>query len=112
MQSFTAGSLSSVPQGRIIGFDGAELKRSPMQNGWFLSVSGVAPEAGKVARLAPRLYQERPDYWGIEVVAIRLDAGGDDGPCSGKLSIPLEGITGLKGIAVIGANRVITLDVA
>ena len=55
-------------------------------------------------RLSPLIYIRQPEYWGIEVV------GSLPGFCLTALapytvSIPLAGITGTKGIEVIGANK-------
>jgi hypothetical protein len=106
----TSGSLSTAPAGRIIDFDEAELRRPPFQSDWYLWVRGRLPALGLDARLAPRLYQGRPDYWAIEVAAITATNPDNDNSTSiedyiFERSVPLAGITGTRGIMVIGANR-------
>jgi hypothetical protein len=106
-----------VPNGRIIDFETAELRRLPFQDGMYLWVRGALPGKGFEVRLAPRVYRDRPDYWGIEVAVIHApepanDAGGADNPLVFERSVPLTGITGVRGIAVIGANRIKRIEIA
>lgn len=109
-------SISSAPNGQIMAFDRAELRRGPFQEDLFLWVSGPAAPDGMDIILAPRIYDQRPDYWGIEVAAIRRPVTTDtayiakDGPF--EISLPLAGITGHTGISVIGANRIQTIAVS
>jgi hypothetical protein len=117
MSFSSTGSLSSVPNGRIIDFEFAELRKVPFQDSLYLWVRGKLPGAGFEARLAPRIYQERPDYWGIEVAIVHtLTPANDADPATDALvferSVPLTGITGVKGITVIGANQVKRIDIA
>ena len=55
-------------------------------------------------RLEPLVYVQQPEYWGIEVVGCLTG-----GICLTAVrpfteSIPLAGITGTKGIEVVGAT--------
>ena len=55
-------------------------------------------------RLSPLIYVRRPEFWGIEVV------GSVPGFCLPAIapytvSLPLAGITGTKGVEVIGSNK-------
>jgi len=107
MSFSTTGSLSSVPNGRIVDFDIAELRKLPFQDSLYLWVRGKLPG----------IYQERPDYWGIEVAIVHVPgATNHDAQNSGDLiferSVPLTGIVGVKGITVIGANQVKRIDIA
>lgn len=117
MSSSNGGSLSSVPNGRIIDFEKAELRRLPFQDSLYLWVRGRLPQPGAEVRLAPRVYHDRPDFWGIEVTVISAPAtGGDAGaqedmPLDYERSVPLTGITGSRGVAVIGANRVKRIEI-
>ena len=121
MNSASSGSLSSVPNGRIIDFEVAELRKLPFQDSLYLWVRGSLPETGFEARLAPRIYHDRPDYWGIEVAVIHAphianpvpanDVGSVDEPLVFERSVPLIGITGVRGIAVIGANQVKRIEI-
>jgi hypothetical protein len=122
MNSSSKGSLSSVPNGRIIDFEKAELRKPPFQDGLYLWVRGTLPGNGFEVRLAPRVYHDRPDYWGIEVAVIHAphvivpgpanDVGGADSTLEFERSVPLTGITGVRGITVIGANQVKRIDIA
>jgi hypothetical protein len=121
MSGMPGSSLSTVPAGQVIDFEKAELRRVPFQDSLYLWVKGKLPAAGYDARLAPRLYSEgRPDYWVIEVAAFASlepanDAGqaGEDAGDSlyFERSVPLTGITGIRGVAVIGANQVQRIDI-
>ena len=51
-----------------------------------------------------RTYIRQPDYWGIEVTGT-LTGVGLAPPAPYVVSIPLDGITGTRGIEVIGAHR-------
>ncbi len=110
MSSSVGGSLSSVPDGRIIDFEEAELRKLPFQGDLHLWVKGMSPGPDFDIKLAPRVYDDHPDYWGIEVAVTKLpkpanDAGKADISLEFERSVPLSGITGIRGITVIGANR-------
>jgi hypothetical protein len=117
MTSQAGGSLSSVPNGRIIDFDTAELRKVPFQDSLHLWVTGKLPSAEFEARLAPRVYHDRPDYWGIEVAVVnqpeaaKAQATGEVS-LSFERSVPLTGITGVRGITVIGANQVKRIEIS
>lgn len=121
MSSSFRGSQSSVPNGCIIDFEFAELRKLPFQDSLYLWVRGSLPGIGYEARLAPRIYYDRPDFWGIEVAVIHSpeivsphpanDAGGIDHKLVFERSVPLTGITGVRGIAVIGANQVKRIEI-
>lgn len=117
MTSSKGGSLSSVPNGRIIDFEEAELRRLPFQDSLYLWVKGSAPGIGQDVKLAPRVYRERPDYWIIEVTIITVphpvnDLDEGKNARDFERSIPLTGVTGHKGIMVIGANQVKQIDIS
>jgi hypothetical protein len=117
MNSLTSGSLTSVPNGRIIDFEVAELRRVPFQDSLYLWVKGTMPHAGFEAKLAPRLYHDRPDYWGIEIAVVSVpaaanDAGAKEVSLNFERSIPLAGITGNRGISVIGANQIQRIEIS
>jgi hypothetical protein len=117
MSSMLNSSLSAVPNGQVIAFEKAELRRLPFQDGLYLWVQGLLPATGFDARLAPRIYHDgRPDYWGIEVAAFAQVSSvhNNNDQDHGRIferSVPLNGITGIKGISVIGANRVQQIDI-
>jgi hypothetical protein len=117
MSSTLSGSLSTVPQGQIIDFEKAELRRMPFQDSLYLWVKGRLPAEGFDARLAPRIYNNgRPEYWAIEVAAFTSkaaanDIGDDADVLMFERSIPLTGITGIKGVNVIGAKRTQRIEI-
>lgn len=116
MSGMVSGSLSSVPHGKIIDFDRAELRRVPYQDSLYLWVSARTPGTSFELRLAPRIYHDRPDYWGIEVIAIGAshadnDSGAGAGDAVIERSVPLSGITGIKGISVIGASQTKLIEI-
>jgi hypothetical protein len=117
MRSSLSGSLSSVPNAKIIDFECAELRRVPLQDSLYLWVRGIVPGPGIEVKLAPRYHYSRPDYWDIEVAAMaQAGAANDDGENSIGMeferSVPLTGITGFRGISVIGANKVTRIDIS
>lgn len=117
MSASNSGSLSSVPNGRIIDFDFAELRQVPMQDDLYLLVRGRMPTSSFEVRLAPRVYFERPDYWGIEVAAIALQPRNEnslenEADFEFEQSVPLSGIIGNRGITVIGANQMKRIDIS
>jgi hypothetical protein len=115
MSGATSSSLSSVPNGRIIDFERAELRRVPFQDSLYLWVSGSLPGPGFEAKLAPRLYHGRPDYWDIEVAVVTANAANDadeELSLNFERSVPLTGITGNRGITVIGASQVKRIEIS
>lgn len=116
MSSTHRGSLSTVPQGQIIDFEKAELRHLPFQDSLYLWVKGRLPAHGYDARLAPRIYNDgRPEYWAIDVAAFSQTAANDGDDTNGDLvferSVPLTGIVGTKGVAVIGASHSQQIDI-
>ncbi len=97
--------MEAVESVRLIAFDRAQIVGG-FAGQYFLIVSGQAPCSNMQVELAPRIYITCPDYWAIEVVGSLPGA-----ICLEALSpftrfIELDGITGSKGIEVIGHNRV------
>jgi hypothetical protein len=91
---------------RIVEFEKAEVdtRLGLLSPRYVLVVSGTKPVSMKI-ELVPLIYEQQPDYWGIEVVGSL--PGGIVLPAFGPYtaSLPLAGITGTDGIEVIGANR-------
>ncbi len=126
MNIAASGSLSSVPNGRIIDFEFAEIKTLSIQGNLYLWVSGTIPAGNFEVILAPRIYHYLPEYWGIEVNIVATPAAINDfvnvlgdidevitaAPTIFERSVPLAGITGSRGIAVIGANQVKRIEIA
>ena len=122
MNIAASGSLSSVPNGRIIDFEIAELKTLPFQDSLYLWVSGRMPTGSFEVTLAPRIYHDRPEYWGIEVAIVAKYAAANDQKvvvaqanetrAMFERSVPLSGVTGSRGISVIGANQIKRIEIA
>jgi hypothetical protein len=100
------GNLPTAQAYRLIDFELAEvwtLESFPPQ--YLLVVSGIKPYLNMRVNLAPLVYIQQPEYWGIEVVG-RIRGGiGLPTTAPYTVSIPLAGITGTRGIEVIGATR-------
>jgi hypothetical protein len=117
MSGMCDASLSTVPNGQVISFEKAELRRLPFQDSLYLWVKGRMPATGFDPRLAPRIYSNgRPDYWGIEVAAFASINAANDADDAGdslmfERSVPLTGITGTRGVTVIGSNQVQRIDI-
>ena len=116
MNSMLHGSLSTVPQGQIIDFEKAELRRLPFQDSLYLWVRGRLPDKGYDVRLAPRLYNDGcPEYWAIDVAAFVRPVVANDEVVDDLVferSVALTGIVGTKGVTVIGANRSHQIEIA
>jgi hypothetical protein len=103
-------SLPPVTSIRLIKFTNAKVVAGFVPNTWFLVVTGTKPYLNMTVKLSPLIYITRPTYWGIEVTG-SLPAFGLPGTAPYTVSIPLDGITGTKGIEVIGANKKQKIDV-
>lgn len=103
MEEFKFESLPVSSCCRRIEFEKIEVIAGFPGN--FLIVNGTKSCINMEVRLIPFVYKKCPEYWGIEVVGYLL--GGICLEALGPYSvqIPLTGITGLKGIEVIGANK-------
>ena len=89
---------------RLISFDDARIERGGFPGNPTLIVRGEAPCLNMSVFLSPRVYVRCPEWWGVEVVGCL-----PGGICLTALkpyevSIPLGGITGSRGIEVIGAQ--------
>jgi hypothetical protein len=90
---------------RVIDFESATVVPSIVPGTYILIVKGIKPCINMEVRLIPLVYVTQPDYWGIEVVGCV-----PNGICLPTIapytvSIPLAGITGKKGVEVIGASK-------
>jgi hypothetical protein len=89
---------------RRIDFESAQVEPGLLPNNWFLTVSGRKPWASMTVELVPLVYIQRPDYWGIEIVACQKGIGI---PLEVPYSVVLEitNVLGTAGIEVIGATK-------
>ena len=95
---------------KLIGFDHHEVKEGFIPGGWFLFVSGQKPWANLKVTLEPLIYIEKPDYWGIQVVAC-MDGLGLPVVTPYSVVRELQGCIGHKGIEIIGAGNSVKVDV-
>lgn len=89
---------------RRINFDRAEVRPGFVPKTYFLIVAGTKPYLNMQVHLSPLIYIRKPEYWGIEVIGT-LPGIGLPATAPYHVSIPLDGITGTKGIEVIGATK-------
>ena len=89
---------------RLIEFDDARVVPGFVTGTWILIVSGTKPYVNMTVELSPRIYIRRPEYWGIEVVG-SLPGFGLPMTAPYSVALPLEGITGTKGVEVIGSKK-------
>lgn len=100
--NFLKAPLSSSV--RLIDFKKVQVVPGIVPRTWILVVSGTKPYLNMTVELSPLVYIQRPDYWGIEVVG-SLPGIGLPTTAPYTVAIPLDGITGKRGIEVIGATR-------
>lgn len=101
-----------IPQpAQLISFDRAVVRPGFVPKTYFLIVTGKKPYANMQVHLDPLIYVTKPDFWGIRVVGTMVGIGI---PVITPyfVAIPLSGITGKKGIEVIGANKKQKIKVA
>lgn len=96
---------------RVISFESAQVNGG-VAGGYFLTVSGEAPCLNMKVDLIPLIYIICPEYWEIEVVGTLPGGFCLEAMRPFTETIPLTGITGKKGIEVVGANRSERFDVA
>jgi hypothetical protein len=96
---------SLIPQStRLINFDSAQVRPGFVTNTYFLVVSGTKPYLNMEVHLSPLIYIKKPEYWGIEVIGT-LSGIGLPALAPYHVFIALDGITGTKGVEVIGASK-------
>ncbi len=89
---------------KFVDFEDAQVHLGISEGSYVLSVSGKKNYLNMTVHLAPRTYVRQPEYWEIEVIGVLTGIGLPAvGPYS--VSLPLDGITGTKGIEVVGASR-------
>jgi hypothetical protein len=95
---------------RRIGFDSAEVV-SNFPGSYILVVSGEAPCLNMEVSLSPLVYAMCPEYWGIEVIGALPGGICLTAMKPYTLTLKLDGITGYRGIEVLGARRGQRIDV-
>lgn len=97
--------LEPAQSSRRIPYQTAKVVPGIVSGTYILIVSGETACINMKVQLSPLVYIRCPEYWGIEVI------GTLDGPCIVGIvptpfseTIQLTGITGSKGIEVLGAT--------
>ncbi|WP_229955785.1 hypothetical protein [Parasphingorhabdus litoris] len=95
-------------------FDTAELRAGPtLGQGIYLVVAGPTPRPGANVKLLPILGGPQPEYRQIELAwearaandhDVSIDRDGSCGAERYEKSMPLSGLSGTKGIELVGAN--------
>jgi hypothetical protein len=98
-------ALPSSEACRRIDFEKIDIRPGIVNGTWILVVRGTKPCINMKVQLVPYVYIQQPDYWGIEVVGCLPDGICLPATAPYVESIPLAGITGKKGIEVIGATK-------
>lgn len=111
MPNFHLDSHPAAESYRLLDFESVDVHPGFISGTYFLTVRGIKPCINMRVTLSPRIYIRCPEYWGIEVVGhlpggICLEAIGHYDE-----TIELTGITGSRGIEVIGATKTETRDV-
>jgi len=105
MSEFRLESYPACESYRLIDFDSMDVRPGFANETWILTVTGTAPCLNMEVTLSPRIYIRYPEYWGIEVVGHLPNGVCDRAEQEYTATIELTGITGSRGIEVIGATR-------
>jgi hypothetical protein len=108
MKEFSA--LPKATSCRLIDFARCEIRPGFLPDTYILIVSGIQPYANMRVDLVPLIYIRQPEYWEIEVVG-RLRGIGLPVLTPYTVSLPLDGVRGIRGVEVVGAKRREQLDV-
>lgn len=105
MIEFDMAAQPTTQSCRLIDFETAEVRPGIVNGTFFLVVTGTKPCFNMQVSLSPLIYVQCPEYWEIEVTA--CIPGGICLPATAPFTeaIPLAGITGSKGIELVGANK-------
>jgi hypothetical protein len=109
LEPFTA--LPPAESVRRLDFERAEvvtLESDPPQ--FVLFVRGTKPYLNMEVELSPLAYVRQPEYWEIEVLG-RLRGIGLPALAPYTASLRLAGVTGARGVEVVGATRRARFDV-
>ena len=108
MQEFSA--LPKAESCRLIDFAKGEVRPGFLPDTYVLIVTGRKPYANMQVDLRPLIYIRQPDYWEIEVVGC-LQGIGLPVLTPYTVALPLDGVRGIHGVEVVGANGRKRLDV-
>jgi hypothetical protein len=91
--------------GRVVAYEKADVIPGFVSGTFLLVVSGQVGCWNMEVALTPVIYIRCPDYWEIEVVGTMPGGFCLEAIKPYVVTIPLSGITGSKGIEVVGANK-------
>lgn len=97
--------LQSSSISKLIAFDQADVVPGIVNDTFFLCVSGQVGCFNMEVRLIPRIYVRCPEYWEIEVTGTLNGGICLEAIKPYSVAVPLAGITGSKGIEVIGHGK-------
>ena len=103
--------LRSASSSKLIAFDQAQVVPGIINDTYFLTVTGEAPCLNMEVALVPMIYIDCPEYWAIEVTGTLKGGICLTAIKPYQVTIPLAGITGSKGVEVVGGNRTEKIDV-
>ncbi len=113
MRHFSDRALLDAPTSdaaRLIDFETAKVVPGFINDTWILVVTGTKPYLNMKVELVPMIYIDRPEYWKIEIVGILPGIGLPAlGPYATHLD--LTGVTGTRGIELVGATKSLKIDV-
>ena len=89
---------------RLIDFDRADVVPGFVPKTFFLIVAGTKPLLTMKVELHPLIHIQRPDYWGIELVACQEGIGLPQA-APYHVALDITHLLGTKGIEVIGASN-------
>ena len=112
MADFDLASNPAPQSCRLIDFEKVDVRPGIIPNTFFLTVAGTKPCTNMRVELIPLVYVRCPEYWGIEVVGCLPNGICLTATEPYNVTIPLAGITGSRGIEVIGANKRQRCDVS
>lgn len=112
MPEFQLESIAATKDHRLLDFDSVEVSPGSDGETHSLTVSGTTPCINMVVSLSPRVYVRCPEHWGIEVVGYLPEGLCFTSQGHYEETIVLTGITGSRGIEVIGATKTEIRDVS
>jgi hypothetical protein len=88
---------------RLIDFERADVVPGFISKTFFLIVAGTKPWLTMKVALHPLIHIQRPEYWGIELVACQEGIGLPQ-TAPYHVALDITHLLGAKGIEVIGAS--------
>jgi hypothetical protein len=103
--------LQAASSSKLIAFDAAEVIGGFLNDTYFLVARGKAPCLNMDVRLVPRIYIDCPEYWAIELTGTLHGGFCLEAVKPYAVTLSLAGVTGSRGIELVGGNRTQRFDV-